>query len=232
MNLTYLFINIGTVLLPFLFSFEKRVAYFKKWKYLFPAFIITALLYLVWDHFFTIWGVWGFTIDYRTGLEIYALPVEEILFFFTIPYASLFIYEALNYYRPKNSFFNGIQLPLNFLFLIVILLIGVLFYDRTYTAVNCAFAIAILLLQLLLIRGEYMGRFWRFYLVHLIPFFIVNGILTGTGIPGEVVWYNNAENMGVRLLTIPAEDIIYSLSLMLINVTLYEYFKSKAFKLW
>ncbi|MFN3940155.1 MAG: lycopene cyclase domain-containing protein, partial [Chitinophagales bacterium] len=203
MNLTYLFINLGSVLLPFLFSFEKRIAYYKNWKYLFPAFFITAFLYLVWDHLFTIWGVWGFTIDYRTGLEFFKLPVEEILFFFTIPYASLFIYEALNYYSPKNTFFNGIQLQLSVFSFMVILLVGVIFHDRTYTAVNCAFAVAILFLQVAFIRGAYMGRFWRFYFVHLLPFFVVNGILTGTGISGEVVWYNNAENMGVRLLTIP-----------------------------
>jgi len=37
----------------------------------------------------------------------------------------------------------------------------------------------------------------------LIPFIIVNGILTGTGIEGEAVLYNDAENLGLRMGTIP-----------------------------
>lgn len=227
MNLTYLYINLGSMLLPFLFSFEKRVAYYKKWKFLFPALTLTALLFLVWDHFFTVWGVWKFNPEYITGITIFSLPIEEILFFFAIPFASIFIYEAVNFYYPQNRFFNKYALTFTYFFLILALVIGILFYDRAYTAVNCGYAFIILAAQLLWVRPAYMGRFWRFYFIHLIPFFIVNGILTGSFIQDEVVWYNNMENMGVRLFTIPAEDVMYTLSLMLINITLYEYFKVK-----
>jgi lycopene cyclase domain-containing protein len=59
----------------------------------------------------------------------------------------------------------------------------------------------------------------------LIPFFIVNGILTGTGINEEVVWYNDEENLGIRLLTIPVEDIFYAFSLILLNLLLFKKFK-------
>jgi lycopene cyclase domain-containing protein len=63
------------------------------------------------------------------------------------------------------------------------------------------------------------------YLVILLPFFIVNGILTGTGLEEPVVWYNDNENMGVRLFTIPVEDTIYGFLLIGLNITLYEFFK-------
>jgi lycopene cyclase domain-containing protein len=60
--------------------------------------------------------------------------------------------------------------------------------------------------------------------VVLIPFFIVNGLLTGTGLEEPVVWYNNQENVGIRLLTIPIEDTIYGFLLIGLNITLYETF--------
>ena len=60
----------------------------------------------------------------------------------------------------------------------------------------------------------------------LIPFFIVNGILTGTGIEGNIVWYNDAENLGIRLGTIPVEDSAYAFSMILLNLWLFFRFTS------
>ena len=57
----------------------------------------------------------------------------------------------------------------------------------------------------------------------LYPLFIVNGILTGSWIENQVVWYNNAENLGLRMGTIPVEDSIYAYSVILMNLFLFEY---------
>jgi lycopene cyclase domain-containing protein len=53
------------------------------------------------------------------------------------------------------------------------------------------------------------------YVVILVPFFIVNGVLTGTGLSEAVVWYNDTQNFGVRLGTIPLEDTVYNLGMLL-----------------
>jgi lycopene cyclase domain-containing protein len=223
----YLFINIGTILFPFIFSFEKRVSYYKWWRFLIPAMLITATVFLIWDYFFTIHGVWGFSDVYTTGITFAGLPIEEMLFFITVPYASIFIYAFVNRFWPNTPLLDKYQRNISFIILGIALVLMAFNYDKAYTALNCGYAIILLSLQLFVIKGNYMGRFYRFYFWHLIPFFIVNGILTGTGIVDEVVWYNNTENLGIRMGTIPVEDSLYSMSLMLMNITIFEYLRAR-----
>lgn len=60
------------------------------------------------------------------------------------------------------------------------------------------------------------------YLVSIVPFFVVNGLLTA--IP--VVIYNDTENLGLRLYTIPFEDIFYGMLLVLGNIGIMEWSRS------
>ncbi len=229
MKYLYLLINIFSVALPFLFSFEKKVHFRSYWRGLLPALVITAVVFLVWDEIFTQQGFWGFNPVYLTGIYLGLLPLEEILFFFAIPYASIFIYAAFNAYFPENRFFNRYAVVFNWIFMLACT-IGIIFFNQGwYTLVNASFGLVLLILHQFVFRKSYMGNFWRFYFIHLIPFIIVNGILTGTGIEDQVVWYNNAQIIGVRIGTIPIEDTIYSMSVMLMNITIMEYLLSGKF---
>jgi lycopene cyclase domain-containing protein len=79
-----------------------------------------------------------------------------------------------------------------------------------------------LALHVFVLKSPYLGRFYLGYAVSLIPFFLVNGILTGWLLDEPIVWYNNAENLGVRLNTIPIEDSQYLLFFLLLTLTFYE----------
>ena len=68
-----------------------------------------------------------------------------------------------------------------------------------------------------------MGRFFVSYMIVLIPFLIVNGLLTAL----PVVEYNNTENLGIRIFTIPVEDTMYGMLNMLGVVTIMEQMKNK-----
>ncbi|MCG8698087.1 MAG: lycopene cyclase domain-containing protein, partial [Bacteroidales bacterium] len=60
-----------------------------------------------------------------------------------------------------------------------------------------------------------LQRYLAIFPVLFIPFLIVNGILTGTGIEQEVFSYDESRIIGVRIFTMPAEDGVYCFSLLL-----------------
>ena len=222
MKFTYLLINFLTIFFPVILSFDKRVQFFKQWKFILPGLLISGAVFLVWDYIFTIADVWSFNPDYVTGIWLFNLPVEEILFFITVPFACIFIYECLNYYIRKDIL-KSFQFGISITFLGLSMLMLFFFYDRVYTLVTFGLLLTILFYAAFIKRGTYLGRFYLAYLVSLVPFFIVNGLLTS--IP--IVMYNDAENMAFRVGTIPFEDFFYSLSLLLMNVIFYEYFKGR-----
>jgi lycopene cyclase domain-containing protein len=223
----YVFINLGAISIPFIAGFDKRLRFQKQWRFLFPAMILTMLVFIPWDMLKTSLGVWGFNPRYLLGSYIGNLPVEEWMFFIAIPYACLFTYHSLNYLVKKDylgSYSNRITL----IVAILLLIIGFLNTGRLYTSVTFISTGSFLLFHRFVVQANYMGRFYLMYLVTLIPFFIVNGLLTGSFIPEEVVYYDDAQNLGIRLGTIPAEDMVYGLLMLLMNVTWFEFLKNKS----
>jgi lycopene cyclase domain-containing protein len=221
---TYFLILAGSFVLPLLLSFDRKVAFYKNWKYLFPAVFITAAIFIVWDVYFTRIGVWGFAPEHLSGIHLVSLPLEECLFFVVIPYASVFTYDVVKAYflKIKGNRIAGI---LNLVLLGASVALTIIYRDRAYTLSTFFLVSILLILHQWILKREWMNRFYFSYALVLFPFLIVNGLLTGTAIPGEVVWYNDAENIGIRIGTIPVEDIFYGFSLILMNVTLYEYFR-------
>ena len=215
----------GSVLFPLVWSFEKRVAYYKQWKSLFPAIILTAIFFLIWDEIFTQKGYWGFNQKYITGIKLGSLPLEEILFFIAIPFSCVFIYECVGYFLPGNKRYKYAD-KLALILGVVLLVIAFFNIPRAYTFWNFLFT-GILLIYIGIKNPDWLSKFWIAYLYHLIPFFLVNGVLTGSYIEDQVVWYNNDENFGVRIFTVPLEDSMYSLLLLLMNINYYEFFKTK-----
>ena len=222
----YLWLHIVTVSFPLIRSFEPRVAYYSRFRALFPAIILTGAFFVIWDVIFTKNGVWGFNEEYLMGWFLFGLPLEEWLFFVTVPFASVFIYDCVIYFDKQNRL--AVKLHWLATFLGSMLVIVALFNtERDYTFYSHLFAGILLLAHGLWLKSTYLGHFFVAYLIHLIPFLLVNGILTGGITESPVVWYNNGENFGVRIWTIPVEDSVYALLLLLMNITYYEFFKSK-----
>jgi len=227
MSYLYLLLNLGSLSIPFIFSFHPKLKFYTYWKSLFISIIITMCVFIPWDVIFTNNGFWGFNETYFLGTKFLYLPIEEWLFFICIPYACVFTHYALLHYFPNTTISKRSVNYLSYLLIIVLAITAALYYDKWYTLVNFLYAI-ILIFVVLKTNIKLLQTYLLTFIVMLIPFFIVNGILTGSMIENEVVWYNNQENLGIRLFTIPIEDTIYAFTLILTNLALTEFFQSKS----
>lgn len=226
MKFTYLLVDFFTILFPLLFSFHPKLQFYKTWKAFFPAVFLTGALFITWDSWFTHIGVWGFNEQYTTGLKIGNLPIEEILFFFCIPYACVFTFYCIDIFRLRplsRHWEDGITSLLT----MVLTITGIVNYSKLYTAFTFISLAILLILSRCFLRIKWLGRFYIVYALLLLPFLIVNGILTGTGLENPVVWYNETEITGIRIATIPVEDVFYGMELILINLLLYRRLTAK-----
>lgn len=220
---TYLWVNLGAALVPLLFSFHPRLRFDRTWGAFWPANLLAGVVFIAWDVLYTAWGVWGFNPLHLSGLHLFGLPLEEWLFFVCIPYACLYTYHCLKILVPRDLLAPAVP-AITWTLVATLSLTALLYPGRIYTSVTFALTAAFLLLHLKVWRSPYLGRFYLGYLAIIPPFLLVNGILTGSFIAEEVVWYDDSQNLGIRCFTIPVEDFFYGMLLLLLNTTLYERF--------
>jgi len=187
--------------------------------------MLPASLYIVWDFYFTAKGVWWFNENYITGIKFFNLPIEEVLFFFVVPYCCVFIYECIKAYFPNVKNKHTAEVILMLLGLLL-WLTGIIFYNKYYTGWTFIFT-ALFIAVIYFFRNFFKtfdaAYFLAAYCIMLIPFLVVNGFLTA--IP--VVLYNDTENLGLKIYTIPFEDIFYGMLLILMTIVIYENLEQK-----
>ncbi|MDB0600414.1 lycopene cyclase domain-containing protein [Tenacibaculum maritimum] len=226
----YLILNIGSLSIPLLYSiFEKKFHFIQYIKAACLSISIIAVPFLIWDAAFTKIGVWGFNSNYHLPLKIIGMPIEEWLFFICIPYACLFTHEVLKYYFPNLKLSRRFAKQIT-VFLLLITIGGLVFnFGKQYTTIN--FILFLLLMGYSLAKHlEVLQTYLPSFLVILFPFFIVNGVLTGSFIEAPVVWYDDAENMNFRLFTIPFEDAFYAFNLLFSIQLVFNYLKNKIYE--
>jgi len=215
-----------SILVPIALSFDKKLQFYKHWKYLFTSIFLIAFIYIAFDVLFTKLGVWGFNAQYHLNKLLLGLPIEEWLFFIVIPYASIFLHESLVLYFPNFKLKDGLSKIISSILIICLLVVLLFSLDKAYTVYIFSSVIIALVLSFF-DSSKVINSYYLTFLIILIPFIIVNAILTGSFIDHEVVWYNNDENLGIRFLTIPIEDFGYAFSLILFNLLLIAKLKSR-----
>lgn len=221
---TYLLINFFTVIICFIFSFHPKIKFNRYFGAFFTASFIVAVVFIIWDAWFTKIGVWWFNDRYLIGIRFLKLPIEEIMFFFCIPFACIFTYFCLNkFFKLDWKPFWEKAFVISCIFLA--LMIGVYFIDKIYTSLTFITTACSLIVLYFVLKVRWIGKASFIYLILMPGFLMVNGILTGTGLESPIVNYNPKDFVGIRILTIPIEDTVYGYELILWNIFFFQKFK-------
>ena len=224
----YLYILLFSISIPLFYTLLFK-DYIKYWKYFTISTVLVAVIFLIWDYYFTEIGVWSFNNDYCLGIELLGMPLEEWLFFLVIPFCSLFIHYCAITVNQNFKFNKKASLYLTLALIVISFTIAIANITKYYTAVNFFILAMVLSFGFLFFRTR-LQEFYASFIIILIPFFIVNGILTGSFIEAPIVSYNNLENLGIRLFTIPVEDIGYAFSMLFGNLMIFETLKKDPIK--
>ncbi len=225
----YLIIDAVCLLSTVMFSFHSKINFHKLFKPFFKSCFCVAVFFILWDLAFTKLGVWSFNSKYLAGIYFFNLPIEEVLFFFCIPYPCVFTYHCIKTFIKKNKS-SKIGNYFNYALIIGLLIIAILNPTKIYTSITFLLT-ALVILFATKQQPNYLYHFYTSFSIILLPFFISNGILTGSFTDEAVVIYNNTYNLGFRLFTIPFEDVFYGLLLILLNVLLFEKFQESPQKI-
>jgi lycopene cyclase domain-containing protein len=213
----YLYLNLAIIAFPLLFSFEKRIRFYTKLKPLAVALFIVGIFFVGWDVFATYRGHWSFNPVYVNDIKLLGLPLEEILFFVTVPYSCLFVFDSIIHFIGDKKLFS----PRKWLFSIIgvlIILSAFGFFNKEYTFLAIlSVGLSILFVSMVNVKLFHSRTYWIYTVLTLVLFLTFNYILTSF----PVVQYSSSAITGFRVTTIPIEDFLFNFSMLTNYLTVY-----------
>ncbi len=219
---TFLWIDILLLLLPLAFSFHARIAIYKDVLFLLPAILISTLIFLLWDYFFSTWGIWNYNSEHLVGLFCFGLPIEVVLFYFGLSYCSLFIYATLKIIVNKDAL-HLVHKFINALILLFSLTIFFALTHKLYASMAALVSAYMLTCRVWVAHPKSLGFFYKAYLIGIVPYTLIIIILTNF----YVINYNMDYVFGIRFFKMPLENLFYYFSLFFLNVGIYDWCKHK-----
>ena len=222
-NFWYIILLLVTLAVPLAFSFNSKIHFYNNIKYLLPALLFVTAIFIIWDLRFEERAIWHFNPEFVMGKYVLNLPVEEWLYFPVVSYLGVFVYEFLKHRFPN------FQRPNSFLVLSLVLLVlfGVLaFLSRQKLYSFFTFFLLTIYMAYTIFRNRFKKHYSKFYLAYfilLVPFLIINGVLTAL----PIIEYNPLHILGIEIYTIPIENFAALFLLLLMNITIYEYLKER-----
>jgi lycopene cyclase domain-containing protein len=219
---TYTLIALGILAGPLAFSFEPRIHFWTHWPALFTATLLVGLVFIVWDILVVKYRHWKFNPEWTGTWRLFGLPLGEYLFFLTVPYAMIFVYEAFRFLLPDRMLFHGEASSL-YAFSALAIAAAAIWHRQGYTVLALVSA-AVFLTTTGLERSALVGTsgFWVYMIFGFAAFGVVNGLYTSL----PTIHYTPKAIWGVRIGTIPLEDFFYNLSYLGLILDFYSIFRA------
>ncbi len=220
MKFEYLLFNLIVIAGPLAYSFEKTINFRQYWREAFGGILGSLAVYVLWDSAVTN-RHWYFNAPYMLDFRLLKLPLEEWLFFVTVPYACLFVREVLTLV-VKNQTIRGLEWVRAGMF--ALLPIGILVFQsgKEYTGLVLIAFGAIAFLDRQLRTHTLLQTRTYVFLASVIGFtFVFNMYLTAR----PLLIYAANYQLDFRIITIPIEDFGYGLTHIALCNILYEYLK-------
>ncbi|MDR6786323.1 hypothetical protein ABIE26_005042 [Pedobacter africanus] len=152
----------------------------------------------------------------------FSSPVLVGLSAFVVPAVAIGLYQFLNDRFPGNALEKYSLLTSN---LLLGLCVALLFfgYQKWYTAITFFTLFALLFFIEYKNKLRFMYRFYRCYVLLLIPFYIVFAVLDSKGL----VKFSEAETLKLKLGHIGIEGYFYFMAVLLFAVYFFEFFRHK-----
>ncbi len=223
MNYFYLLINLALLLLSFMLVLDKKANPMRSWKHMAPAVLVSGVVFSGAAFVFNQFKISFFNPEYTVGVNILQLPIEEIMFHFVLAFAGLNIYVVLNAHFPKN---NLEKFSLSISNLLLGVLIAMLFFahSKLYCVVTFSMLFVLLFYVEYVNKLRFTYKFYRAYVVLLIPFCLLYMFVGGL----PILTYAIDKTINLTLGPIPFESFFYLMSVLLTSVYLFEVLKSKA----
>lgn len=221
----FLLINVVVILIPVVVSMWKDTFYEIHWTALILSILCSGIFFTLRNYYFINIGVKTYNPEHIIGTTIYGVPIEDMLFFITVPYAFIFIY------RWVTKYFQFLEIQqFTYIFSLTLtitsILLSIIYYNYIYTFLTVS--------VLAVLNGiVYFGYTPKWYSKFLIAFFIVtlhyiliDGIITLT-VENKIVNHAEGSVIGLYFFSIPIEDILGFFLLFLMVTTYYEVFQRK-----
>ena len=218
MKFEYLLFNFVVIAGPVVSQFSRQIKRVSRWRLKLLVSGIVMIPYVIWDALVA-GSHWWFNDAYTLNLRLFGLPIEEWLFFITVPFGCLLVWETLPHTDSWLGRLKSLRYVRTSLYTTLPIGVWVFSMGKQYTGlVLFCFGLVALVDTLLGVDLLLRPKTYLYLVIVSVLILVFNGYLTAR----PVVLYGEAYQVGYRILTIPLEDIGYGFTLMLFNTMLYE----------
>lgn len=203
----YALFNLVVFAEPLIFTLVFMPWFWRQWQVVLGVFVFVALPWLWLDTISFARGWWNYNEAFIFGPRLFNLPLEEVCFFVSVPFAAMVVWALINYKVPGTVKKGRARLGLAFIAAAALIFVAVFFRERTVVEVLLLLATVSILWFSPII---YTRAFWWWNLTSLGLLLLFQTVLAGM----PVFLYNDTFASGIRVGTIPLEDFLYNFSLL------------------